>query len=101
MQSGENGLIYALLGALVMFFVLVGIGITQPRGTNVIIWCLFYVIIAVIFDGLIVFALLFRVQLLIEILLGASAGAATGLGIHSAHHIIEERRNKRPTNSTF
>ena len=78
-----------------MFCVLVGIGITQPRRTSIAIWCLFYVIIAVIFDGLVVLALLFQYPTLVEALLGASAGAATGLGIHSAHHVFEERKSTK------
>ena len=90
--------IYALIGALVMLFGLVGIGITQPRGTSITLWCFFYVIISVIFDGLVVVALMFQYSVLIEALLGASAGAATGLGIHSANHVLEERKSAKASN---
>ena len=91
----DLNLIYFLIGAVVMFLGLVGIGITQPRGTSVTLWCFLYVAISVIFDGLVIVALIFQYPWLIEALLGASAGAATGLGIHSAHHVLEERRNPK------
>jgi len=75
-----------------MLGVLVGIGINQPRGTSVKTWCYGYLAIAVVFDLLVVFALLNGAQYvwLINLLLGLSAGAATGLAIHVAHHISEE-----------
>ena len=84
--------IYALIGFLVMLGVLVGIGINQPRGTSVKTWCYGYLAIAVVFDLLVVFALLNGAQYawLTNLLLGLSAGAATGLAIHVAHHISEE-----------
>lgn len=84
--------IYALIGFLVMLGVLVGIGINQPRGTSVKTWCYGYLAIAVVFDLLVVFALLNGEQYawLTNLLLGLSAGAATGLAIHVAHHISEE-----------
>jgi len=74
--------------------VLVGIGINQPRGTSVKTWCYGYLAIAVVFDLLVVFALLNGAQYvwLTNLLLGLSAGAATGLGIHVAHHITEEEK---------
>lgn len=75
-----------------MLGVLTGIGINQPRGTSVKTWCYGYLIIAVTFDLLVVIALLNSVQhmWLTNLLLGLSAGAATGLAIHVAHHIREE-----------
>ena len=84
--------IYALIGFLIMLGVLVGIGINQPRGTSVKTWCYGYLAIAVVFDLLVVFALLNGAQYvwLTNLLLGLSAGAATGLAIHVAHHISEE-----------
>jgi hypothetical protein len=84
--------IYALIGFLVMLGVLVGIGINQPRGTSVKTWCYGYFAIAIVFDLLVVFALLNGAQYvwLTNLLLGLSAGAATGLAIHVAHHISEE-----------
>jgi hypothetical protein len=101
--------IYALIGFLVMLGVLVGIGINQPRGTSVKVWCYGYLAIAVVFDLLVVFALLNGAQYawLTNLLLGLSAGAATGLGIHVAHHISEEdslegeERSKHKTKSIF
>jgi hypothetical protein len=84
--------IYALIGFLVMLGVLVGIGINQPRGTSVKTWCYGYFAIAIVFDLLVVLALLNGAQYvwLTNLLLGLSAGAATGLAIHVAHHISEE-----------
>lgn len=84
--------IYALIGFVIMLGVLVGIGINQPRGTSVKTWCYGYLAIAIIFDLLVVFALLNSTQYtwLTNLLLGLSAGAATGLAIHVAHHISEE-----------
>ena len=83
-------MIYALVGFLVMLGVMVGIGINQPRGTSIKTWCYGYLAIAVIFDILVVLALFYQVGWLTELLLGLSAGAATGLAIHVAHHISEE-----------
>jgi hypothetical protein len=84
--------IYALIGFLVMFGMLVGIGINQPRGTSVKTWCYGYLVIAIGFDVLVVLALVNASQYvwLTNLLLGLSAGAATGLAIHVAHHISEE-----------
>jgi hypothetical protein len=86
--------IYALIGAVVMFVVLVGIGINQPRGTSVKTWCYGYLAISIVFDILVVIALINQTvpefDWLAETLLGLSAGAATGLAIHVAHHISEE-----------
>ncbi len=73
-----------------MFCALIVIGITQPRGTSIRVWCFLYLIIAVIFDGLVVAALSYQHAELTQMLLGASAGAATGLAIHVTHHIFEE-----------
>ena len=83
-------MIYALIGFVVMFGVLVGIGINQPRGTSLKTWCYGYLAIAVVFDVLVVVGLIYQYDFLIQLLLGLSAGAATGLAIHVAHHIAEE-----------
>ncbi len=83
-------MIYALIGFLIMFGVLVGIGINQPRGTSVKTWCYGYLGIALVFDVLVVIGLICQYENLIQLLLGLSAGAATGLAIHVAHHISEE-----------
>ena len=83
-------MIYALIGFLTMLGVLVGIGINQPRGTSIKTWCYGYLAIALVFDGLVILALVNQYAPLIETLLGLSAGAATGLAIHVAHHISEE-----------
>jgi hypothetical protein len=87
--------IYALIGFLVMLGVLVGIGINQPRGTSVKTWCYGYLAIAIVFDLLVVLALLNGAQYawLTNLLLGLSAGAATGLALHVAHHITEEEQH--------
>jgi hypothetical protein len=85
-------LIYALVGFLVMFGMLVGIGINQPRGTSIKAWCYGYLAISIGFDILVILALVNASQYvwLTNLLLGLSAGAATGLAIHVAHHISEE-----------
>jgi hypothetical protein len=88
-SSRRQRLIYALIGFLVMLGVMVGIGINQPRGTSIKTWCYGYLAISVVFDILVVFALLYQIDWLTELLLGLSAGAATGLAIHVAHHISE------------
>jgi hypothetical protein len=84
--------IFALIGFLIMLGVLLGIGINQPRGVSVKTWCYGYLAISIVFDILVVIALASGSQLawLTNLLLGLSAGAATGLGIHVAHHISEE-----------
>jgi hypothetical protein len=84
--------IYALIGFLIMFGVLVGIGINQPRGTSVKTWCYGYLAISIGFDILVILALVNSSQYiwLTNLLLGLSAGAATGLAIHVVHHISEE-----------
>jgi hypothetical protein len=91
--------IYALIGFLVMFGVLAGIGINQPRGTSIKMWCYGYLGIAIVFDLLVVVALLNGVQYawLTNLLLGLAAGAATGLAIHVAHHIFEEGQHDEET----
>jgi hypothetical protein len=73
-----------------MLVVLVGIGINQPRGTSIKTWCYGYLAISLVFDGLVILALVNQYEPLIETLLGLSAGAATGLAIHVTHHISEE-----------
>jgi hypothetical protein len=87
-------MIYALIGALAMLGVMVGIGINQPRGTSIKTWCYGYLAISIVFDILVVLALINQnapeYAWLTETLLGLSAGAATGLAIHVAHHITEE-----------
>ena len=91
--------IYALIGFLIMFGVLAGIGINQPRGTSMKTWCYGYLAISIIFDVLVVLALVNASQYvwLNNLLLGLSAGAATGLGIHVAHHISEENEHDEST----
>jgi len=84
-------LIFALVGFLIMFGMLVGIGINQPRGVSMKTWCYGYFVIAIGFDILVVLALVSSQDFawLNNLLLGLSAGAATGLAIHVAHHIQE------------
>jgi hypothetical protein len=91
--------IYALIGFLIMFGVLVGIGINQPRGTSVKMWCYGYLSISIGFDVLVILALVNASQYvwLTNLLLGLSAGAATGLAIHVAHHISEEDQHDEKT----
>lgn len=75
-------MLHALIGAIGMLSILVAIGITRPRRTDLSTWCLHYVIIAVSFDIVTVVALILQNQLMIETLLGVAAGAATGLAFH-------------------
>jgi hypothetical protein len=84
--------IYGLIGFLIMFGMLGGIGINKPRGISVKTWCYGYLAISIGFDVLVILALVNAPQYiwLTNLLLGLSAGAATGLGIHVAHHISEE-----------
>ena len=60
---------------------------------SLIVWCVLYVVIAVAFDALVVVALAYQYAELIEVSLGVSAGAATGLAIHVTHHISEEEKH--------
>jgi hypothetical protein len=87
--------VYALVGFLIMFGVLGSIGIEKPRGMSVKVWCLGYLAVAVVFDVLVVFGLAGNYAPLTDLLIGLSAGAATGLAIHVMHHINEE--NAHPT----
>jgi hypothetical protein len=82
--------IYALVGFLVMLGVLGGIGINKPRGMSVKMWCVGYLAVALVFDALVVLGLVGQLGWLNNLLLGLSAGAATGLAIHVMHHINEE-----------
>lgn len=77
-----------------MLGLLIGIGINQPRGTSIKMWCYGYLAISIMFDILVVLALLNQYAWLTETLLGLSAGAATGLAIHVAHHISEEGQHE-------
>jgi hypothetical protein len=80
-----------------MLGVLIGIGINQPRGTSIKMWCYGYLAISIVFDILVVLALLNQYAWLTETLLGLSAGSATGLAIHVAHHISEESKHDEKT----
>jgi hypothetical protein len=93
-------MIYALIGFLAMLGVLIGIGINQPRGTSIKTWCYGYLAISVVFDILVVIALFYQIVWLTELLLGLSAGAATGLAIHVAHHISEEGEHSEGSDSS-
>ena len=73
-----------------MFGVLGGIGIEKPRGMSVKMWCVGYLVVALVFDALVVFGIVGDYTFLNNLLIGLSAGAATGLAIHVMHHINEE-----------
>lgn len=73
-----------------MFGFLGGIGINKPRGMSVKMWCVGYLMVALVFDALVVLGLIGHYAPLNDLLLGLSAGAATGLAIHVMHHINEE-----------
>jgi hypothetical protein len=76
-----------------MFGFLSVIGINKPRGMSVKMWCVGYLAVALVFDSLVVFGLVGNYAPLNDLLLGLSAGAATGLAIHVTHHIGEENVN--------
>ncbi len=86
-------LIFALVGFAVMMGVLGGIGINKPRGMSVKMWCVGYLLVALGFDALAVVGLIGGFAWLTYLLVGLSAGAATGLAIHVMHHINEEDAN--------
>jgi hypothetical protein len=85
--------IYTVVGFLVMLGLLGGIGINKPRGMSVKMWCAGYLAVALGFDVLVVLGLVGNYAPLNNLLLGLSAGAATGLAIHVMHHINEENVN--------
>jgi hypothetical protein len=82
--------IYALVGFLIMLGMLGGIGINKPRGMSVKMWCVGYLAVALGFDAFVVLGLVGQYPWLNNLLLGLSAGAATGLAVHVMHHINEE-----------
>ncbi len=79
-----------MVGFLIMLGMLGGIGINKPRGMSVKMWCVGYLAVALGFDVLVVLGLVGQYGWLNNLLLGLSAGAATGLAIHVMHHINEE-----------
>jgi hypothetical protein len=85
--------VYALVGFLIMLGLLGGIGINKPRGMSVKMWCVGYLAVALGFDALVVLGLVGQFSWLTNLLVGLSAGAATGLAIHVMHHINEEGEN--------
>lgn len=85
--------VYALVGFLIMLGILGGIGINKPRGMSVKMWCVGYLAVALGFDALVVIGLVGQFSWLTNLLVGLSAGAATGLAIHVMHHINEEGEN--------
>lgn len=90
----EN-LIYFGIGFAVLFVMMLFVGINDPTGsTSMKGWCYQYLVVALVFDALAVFALFYQNDILIHLLLGAAAGSATVLGIHVAHHIKEENEGK-------
>lgn len=95
LDANMINLILALAGFLIMLGYLGGIGINKPRGMSVKIWCAGYLAVAIVFDILAVIGLVFGYTWLTYLLVGLSAGAATGLALHVAHHINEE--NEHPT----
>jgi len=86
-------LIYALVGFIIMFSILGSIGMQNPRGMSVKMWCAGYLSIAVIFDVLAVIGLAAQLGWLTNLLIGLSAGAATGLAIHVAHDMNEQHEH--------
>ncbi len=93
MKSLSYDWIFALIGFIIMIGVLGGIGIEKPRGMSVKMWCVGYLAVALVFDALVVLGLVGQLGWLNNLLIGLSAGAATGLAIHVMHHINEENVN--------
>lgn len=90
-DTGENVMIYFVIGFVVLFVLMLAVGINDPTGgTSMKGWCYQYLVVALVFDALAVFALFYQSELLTQLLLGVAAGSATVLGIHVAHHISEE-----------
>lgn len=83
-------LIIALVGFIIMFGYLGGIGINKPRGMSNKTWCAGYLAMAIVFDVLAVVGMVFGYTWLTYLLVGLAAGASTGLGLHVWHHITEE-----------
>ena len=76
---------------MVLFVLMLLVGINDPtRGTSMKGWCYQYLVVALVFDALAVFALFYQNEILTHLLLGVAAGSATVLGIHVAHHIKED-----------
>ena len=86
-------LIYALVGFLIMFGILGSIGMQNPRGMSIKMWCAGYLSIAVVFDALVVLGLIAQYASLNNLLIGLSAGAATGLAIHVSHDMKEQHEH--------
>lgn len=85
--------IYFAIGFAVLFVLMLFVGINDPTGgTSMKGWCYQYLVVALAFDVLAVFALFYQSALITNLLLGAAAGSATVLGIHVAHHIKEENK---------
>ena len=76
---------------MVLFVLMLFVGINDPTGrTSLKGWCYQYLVVALVFDALAVFALFYQSEMLTQLLLGVAAGSATVLGIHVAHHISKE-----------
>ena len=86
-------LIYALVGFLIMFGILGSIGMQNPRGMSVKTWCAGYLSIAIVFDILAVIGLIAQYAWVLDVLIGLSAGAATGLAIHVSHDMNEQHEH--------
>ena len=82
--------VYAIIGFAIMFGYLAVIGINKPRGMSVKMWCVGYLVVAIVFDALVVIGLIGNYAPVTSLVLGLSAGAATGLALHVMHHIDEE-----------
>lgn len=86
-------LLLALVGFIIMFGYLGGIGINKPRGMSNKTWCGGYLAMAIVFDVLAVVGMVFGYTWLTYLLIGLAAGASTGLGLHVWHHITEENEH--------
>jgi hypothetical protein len=98
LDANTINLIIALVGFIIMFGYLGGIGINKPRGMSNKTWCAGYLAMAIIFDVLAIVGMAFGYTWLTYLLVGLAAGASTGLGFHVAHHITEENDHEHETN---
>ncbi len=101
LDANMINLILALVGFLIMFGYLGGIGINKPRGMSMKTWCAGYLGIAIVFDVLAVIGMVFGYAWLTYLLVGLAAGASTGLAFHVAHHISEENEHEHEHDGTM
>ena len=94
LDANMINLILALVGFLIMFGYLGGIGINKPRGMSMKTWCMGYLRHRNRFRCVSRCRYGFGYIWLTYLLVGLAAGASTGLAFHVAHHINEENEHE-------